>query len=171
MNKNLLNEQIIAKYKEIFLIDAEGKALGNISAIKALDMAYNLDLDLICVKEEDQKLPICKMLNYSKHQYNAKKAIKQKVTSSCATVQLSCRISEHDYNIKILKAKDLLQENKAVLLVLKCSYKELRLINTLALQTIKKATIDLAEYSTRDSEPKIEGKILKVTLNPRKLSK
>lgn len=170
MNKNLLNEQIIAKYKEIFLIDAEGKVLGNISASKALDMAYNLDLDLICVKE-DPKLPICKMLNYSKHQYNVKKAIKQKTTSSCATVQLSCRISDHDYDIKILKAKGLLQENKAVVLVLKCSYKELRLINTVALKTIKKAIIDLAEYSATDSEPKIEGKTLKVTLNPRKLSK
>ena len=167
MNKNLLNEQIIHKYKEILLIDIEGKVLGNMSSTKALELTYNLSLDLICVKE-DIPFPVCKMLNYAKHQYNEKKAAKQKTSSSASTVQLSCRISENDYNIKITKAKLLLQSNKAIILVLKCTVREIRLINTIAPQIIKKAINDLKDYSITDTEPKTEGKTIKITLNPRK---
>ena len=108
------------------------------------------------------------MLNYAKHQYNEKKAAKQKTSSSASTVQLSCRISENDYNIKITKAKLLLQSNKAIILVLKCTVREIRLINTIAPQIIKKAINDLKDYSITDTEPKTEGKTIKITLNPRK---
>ena len=50
------------------LIDQDGKSLGVVDTNKALDMAYDADLDLVCVAPQAQP-PVCKILNYSKFQW------------------------------------------------------------------------------------------------------
>ena len=104
------------------LIDQDGKSLGVVDTNKALDMAYDADLDLVCVAPQAQP-PVCKILNYSKFRYEKEKKEKeasknQKVVDT-KEVQLSPVIAEHDFETKLNQAKKFLQHGDKVKVTLR----------------------------------------------------
>ena len=71
---NLVNEAI--KFPKVMVIDEEGKSLGVLDISKAIDVAYEHNLDLVCVAPQAQP-PVCKILNYSKFRYEKEKKEKE----------------------------------------------------------------------------------------------
>ena len=61
VNDDLVNEKI--KFKEVMVIDANGDKLGVKMRREALEIAYNQELDLLCVAPKAQP-PVCKVLDY-----------------------------------------------------------------------------------------------------------
>ena len=100
-----INERIVSK--RVFLIDDEGKKLGEFLTRDAMDIAKGKGLDLVEVRSGDKS--ICKIMDYSKFLYDRKK--KQKASKANQTlvktkeVKISPRIADHDFEIKLRRAK------------------------------------------------------------------
>ena len=78
-----LNDQILKyfndlpKLREVRLIDENGEQKGVMPAIKALDLARSLNLDLIEIAPNAQP-PVCKITDYGKYKYQqSKKGVNQ----------------------------------------------------------------------------------------------
>ncbi|MEF9967989.1 MAG: translation initiation factor IF-3, partial [Longicatena sp.] len=59
VNDDLVNEKI--KFKEVMVIDTDGEKLGVKLRREALEIAFNQELDLLCVAPKAQP-PVCKVL-------------------------------------------------------------------------------------------------------------
>jgi translation initiation factor IF-3 len=112
--KFFANQQIRAA--EVFLIDENNGAIGNISTEKALKLAEEAGLDLIEVNPTANP-PVCKILDYGQFKYEKekeahKKKLQQKKVDTKG-VRLTVRISDNDRRVKFEQAKGfLLKGNK-----------------------------------------------------------
>ncbi|WP_305204698.1 translation initiation factor IF-3, partial [Dubosiella newyorkensis] len=61
VNDDLFNEKI--PFRELLVIDSDGKQLGVLSKREALDIAYRQNLDLLCVAPKARPA-VCKILDY-----------------------------------------------------------------------------------------------------------
>ena len=66
----IVNEKI--RSREVRLIDDNGENLGVVETSKALQMAYDKDLDLVVISP-NQNPPVAKILNYGKFKFEAEK--------------------------------------------------------------------------------------------------
>ena len=100
----MINEQIRAR--EVRLVGANGDQLGIKSRNDALDLAANLNLDLVLVAP-NAKPPVCRIMDYGKfrfEQQKKEKARKNQKVISMKEVRLSPTIDEHDFNTKLRNA-------------------------------------------------------------------
>ena len=98
-------------------VGPEGEQLGILPIEQALARAQELGMDLVEVSPM-AKPPVCKIMDYGKFKYTEKKkqneAKKKQVVVQLKEVKLRPRTEEHDYNVKIGKIREFLQEaNKA----------------------------------------------------------
>ena len=93
-----MNERIRAK--EVRLIDQNGENKGVLATSKALQMAYDADLDLVLINP-NQDPPVAKILNYGKYKYEldkkAKEAKKKQHTVDVKEIKIRYKIDTHDY--------------------------------------------------------------------------
>ncbi len=107
---------------EVRLIGEDGEQLGVVPLQKALQMAYELGLDLVQVAST-MTPPVCRLLDYGKYKYEqAKKERKAKRGQRVGLlreVRLRPKIEEHDLQAKIKTTKKLLEEGNKVRLFLR----------------------------------------------------
>ena len=122
------NEQI--RHPEVRLLDTEGNSLGVMNSKIALKMAKDQGLDLVEVTAE-AKPPVVKIVDIGKHVYNLKRAKKEqeKKARENATIvkeiQLRPVTDKHDLEIKVNHAKEFLQDDVKVRIVIKFKGREL----------------------------------------------
>ena len=100
----MINEQIRAR--EVRLVGANGDQLGIKSRNDALDLAANLNLDLVLVAP-NAKPPVCRIMDYGKFRFEQQKKEKERKNQkviSMKEVRLSPTIDEHDFNTKLRNA-------------------------------------------------------------------
>lgn len=102
---------------EVLLIDEKGQKLGKVNIDQARLLAYEKDLDLVEVAGNVHP-PVCKLIDYNKLQYRKNKQIqkqksKQKV-SETKEIKLSLNIGEHDFQVKVERAKEFLAQGHKV---------------------------------------------------------
>ncbi len=121
-----VNEQIRAK--EVRLIDEGGGQVGIFPSEKALKIAQEKGEDLVEVAPEADP-PVCRILDYGKFKYQQekrrKKAKKKHSTNALKEVRLSCRIGEHDFEVKVRKVCEFLKEGHRVKLFLRFKGREM----------------------------------------------
>lgn len=109
--KFYINEQIRAE--RVFLIGEEGEQIGEIETAKAINLAKELELDLVEVNPT-AKPPIVKIMDYGQFKYETeKKAHKQRMQQKkvdTKEVRLSVRISKHDFDFRLEQAKKFLEK-------------------------------------------------------------
>ncbi|MEF9962271.1 MAG: translation initiation factor IF-3, partial [Erysipelotrichaceae bacterium] len=74
VNDDLYNEKI--RFKEVLVIDANGDQLGIKMRREALEIAYNQELDLLCVAPTAVP-PVCKVLDYGRYRFEQQKKTKE----------------------------------------------------------------------------------------------
>ena len=86
------------------VIDQNGDQLGVKSSREALDIAYDANLDLVCVAP-NAKPPVCRIMDFGKYRFEQqKKAREMKKNSKVVTLketQLSVTIDTHDKNVEV----------------------------------------------------------------------
>ena len=96
---DLVNERV--RFKEVLVIDQNGDQLGVKSSREALDIAYDANLDLVCVAP-NAKPPVCRIMDFGKYRFEQqKKAREMKKNSKVVTLketQLSVTI---DTQVKV----------------------------------------------------------------------
>ena len=112
---DLVNERV--RFKEVLVIDQNGDQLGVKSSREALDIAYDANLDLVCVAP-NAKPPVCRIMDFGKYRFEQqKKAREMKKNSKVVTLketQLSVTIDTHDKNVKLKRTLKWLEEGNKV---------------------------------------------------------
>lgn len=109
------NEQI--RVPMVFVIDEEGKSLGEMETRDALNKAKESDLDLIEVSPKANP-PVCKIMDYGKYQY--KQSRQQRVAKSkqkkveTKGIRIGLRTDSHDLEIKKKQTEKFLKKGNKV---------------------------------------------------------
>ena len=130
-NQAIMNERI--RSREVRLIDQNGENQGVIATSKALQMAYDADLDLVLINP-NQDPPVAKILNYGKYKYElekkAKEAKKKQHTVDVKEIKIRYKIDTHDYQVRIKSLEKFIAQEGARGLMERA---ELTLSNTIEL--------------------------------------
>ena len=153
------------------MIDENGKNLGKIKILDALDKAKTLNLDLVQVSPDTSEPKVCKFMDYGKHLFSKKKnsSAKNSKVKKTTLKEIKFRPSTDvgDYNIKLKKIKDfILNRNKTKISV---RFRGREILNSnLGLDLLKKVSEELKDIAQVDQEPSLEGRQLLMVLSPLK---
>jgi len=104
-----VNERI--RVREVRLIDANNDQVGVVATDVALARAREQGLDLVEVAEKSRP-PVCKIMDYGKYKYELKLKKRQNAKKQHKVVLKEVRIrpktGEHDYQVKLKKARSFL---------------------------------------------------------------
>ena len=153
--------------QEIRLLDDEGKQIGVVSREEALRMGQDQGLDLVEIGPTAVP-PVVKLIDYSKFLYQLKKKKqeekKKTVKSETKEVQMSPFIGAHDFEIKLKRAHEFIEQGDKVRFVLKFRGREITK-PALGRAVFTKAIDSLKEVAKVEKEMHMEGKRLIMVLS------
>ena len=163
-----INERI--KYPQLRVVDSDGKQLGVIDRLKALEIASQRELDLVLVSEKANP-PVCRIMDYGKYKFEqekkAKEARKKSHQTEVKEVKMRYKIDLHDYQVRISQATRFLKAGDKV----KCTviFRGREIQHTALAETLlKRMAKDLEEKAEVQQSPKREGRNMIMFLTPRK---
>lgn len=166
-NKNRINESITAR--EVRLVDHNGNMVGIVPREQALESARSVGLDLVEIAP-DSTPPVCKVLDYSKQKYDAKKkaseAKKKQKALTVKEIKIGPNIDDHDYGTKLRHAREFLEHGHKIKVTMRFRGREL--INTdVGLEKLERLIKDTEDIAKVDLEPKREGNQYFLALAPK----
>jgi translation initiation factor IF-3 len=156
------------KAREVRVIGAGGEQLGVLTIEQALAKAQEDGMDLVEVSPL-AKPPVCKIMDYGKFKYLEKKkqneAKKNQVVVLLKEVKFRPRTEEHDYDVKIKKIREFLEDsNKARITVMfrgrEMTHREL------GQKVLQRIIDDLKDVAVIEAVPRMEGRQLFMILAP-----
>lgn len=163
----MINEEI--RVKEVRLVGAEGEQIGIKPTREALQMAIDLNLDLVNVAPQ-AKPPVCRIMDYGKFRYEQQKkekeARKNQKIVDLKEVWFRANIDEHDYQTKLRNVVKFLNEGDKV----KCSvrFRGREIAHAANGQKIlERVKAEVAEISVIERQPKLEGRSMIMILAPK----
>jgi translation initiation factor IF-3 len=163
-----LNNEISAR--EVRLIKETGENVGVVSLREALDMAHDLDLDLVEVAPGATP-PVCKIMDFGKFQYEqAKKereARKQQKQVEIKEIQLRPKTTEHHRSFKVRDARRWLEKGMKVKVRIRFRGREIT-YPEIALQTLGEIAEELQDVAVVEQQPDMEGRTMLMVLGPAK---
>ena len=139
------------------MIDDDGTQIGIIDVPAALEMARAKDLDL--VELDPHSTPAtCKLMNYGRFKYNLRKKLRQnkKTILKRKEVKLRPKTDQHDFMVKIRKAKKFIEEGHKVLVTLVFRGREQR-HPEIGFNLLQRFYKELEEIAKLEKEPSREG--------------
>lgn len=97
----------------MLLIDHENNNRGLTDTSEALRLAESANLDLVVVSE-GKEIPVVKILDYGKHQYQQKKRQHQSSRTTVKELRLRPNVGESDYSLRIDRAIEWLGKGDSV---------------------------------------------------------
>ena len=163
-----INENIRAK--EVRLIAADGEQVGVVDLGDALSMAQEAGLDLVEINATSEP-PVCKILDYGKHQYETKKqkaaAKKKQIQTQVKEVKFRPGTEDGDYQVKLRNLVRFLTEGNKAKVSLRFRGREMA-HQQLGMDLMHRVEKDLEELGTVEQRPKMEGRQLIMVLAPKK---
>ena len=164
----LVNENI--RFKEMLVIGNDGTKYGVMQRRDAFNLANELSLDLVIVSAE-AKPPVAKLMDYKKFKFEQKKKQKeikknQKVTV-VKEVQLSPVIDKHDLETKANLSRKFIQKDNKVKVTLRFKGRMI-MHQDLGFKVMQEFADSLADVGQIESQIKLEGKQLFMTIVPKK---
>ena len=168
-NKHLVNQQI--KASRVMLLDSDGSKIGEMSIREALNKAYEEELDLMQVGQ-NQDMAICKILNYESWLYHEqKKRHKQEFknrSQEMKSMQFRPVIGDNDFNLKIKKVSEFLEDNHKVKIVIKFKTYRETTMQELNQEFVDKILSSVEEVGSLDGKVNMGGKDMSFILKPSK---
>ena len=162
-----MNERI--KVKEVRLIGEDGTNHGVVPTDEALQMAEDVDLDLVLINP-NQDPPVAKILNYGKYKYEvekrAKEAKKKQHTVDIKEIKIRYKIDVHDYQVRINNIKKFISQGNKVKIVVMLRGREMQ-HSKLAFDLAERFVEDLkSEPITLEKKPHMEGRNVTLLFGP-----
>lgn len=166
-NQAIMNERI--RSREVRLIDQNGENQGVIATSKALQMAYDADLDLVLINP-NQDPPVAKILNYGKYKYElekkAKEAKKKQHTVDVKEIKIRYKIDTHDYQVRIKSLEKFIAQGNKVKIVVMLRGREMQHSN-LAFDLVNKFMKDMENMPVViEKKPQLEGRNVTLYVAP-----
>lgn len=152
------------------LISGTGEQLGIVGIREAMIMAEEQDVDLVEISPT-AKPPVCKLMDFGKYKYEqAKKrdeAKKKQKQVQIKEIKFRPGTDEGDYNIKMRKIKEFLEEGDKVKVTLRFRGREMA-HQELGMQLLERVRADLVEEGQVEQFPKMEGRQMVMMVAPKK---
>ncbi len=159
-----INEQI--KANKVQVIDEQGEKRGVMGIHDALDLAYEKKLDLVLVAP-NAEIPVCKIMNYGKYKFEQskkeKEAKKKQKIFEIKEIRITPNIEQHDFEFKLKNAQKFIEDGNKVKITVRFRGREMNYLK-LGEQVLNKFIEELAEISTVEKKPLLEGKNMFVIL-------
>ena len=137
---------------------------------EALEKAYDLELDLLCVAPNAQP-PVCKILDYGKYRFEAQKKAKEakrnQQTTEIKGLRLSPVIDTNDFNTKLKQATKWLEAGNKVKIDMRFRGRMMTR-QEVGIKIMNEFIEKTSEISSVDKTPKLEGNIMSCVLTPKK---
>lgn len=162
-----MNDRI--RISPVRLIAEDGEQVGVVSLDAAKARAEEVGLDLVEVAPNSRP-PVVRIMDWGKVRYERQKkqreARKNQTTVELKEVQLRPRTDEHDFQVKLKRARRFLEDGNVVRVVLRFRGRELRQpeVGVKALERMLEATSDISKVEQRSNN--IEGRRLVALLEP-----
>ncbi|MFO1037217.1 MAG: translation initiation factor IF-3 [Geminicoccaceae bacterium] len=156
--------------REVRLIDQSGNMIGIVHIRDAMTRADEAGLDLVEIAPTAQP-PVCKILDYGKFKYETQKkaniARKKQRVIEIKEIKMRPGIDDNDYDIKMKKVHEFLEEGDKVKITLRFRGREMahQHLATTLIDRIKTDTEPLAKV---EQMPKFEGRQMVMVLAPLK---
>ena len=138
---------------------------GEIVTLKeALAMANELELDLVLVSENNE-IGICKIMNYEKYMYELSKKPKNKGLD-VKEIKLGPNMSDNDLEYRTKHIIEFLGKGHRIKLTMQFKGRQMAFVDK-GQELMLKLIVDLEDYGSAESIPKLEGKKLISTLKPK----
>jgi translation initiation factor IF-3 len=143
-----------------------GEQLGVLKLSDAIRRAQELGLDLVEVAATANP-PVCRIVDFGKFKYEAAKHEKDKKGSSSKLKEIKFRVNcaEHDYETKMRHAEEFLDKGNKVRVHLQFRGREMA-HQELGMALMVRVKGDLATMAHVETEPKLQGKSVTMTLAP-----
>lgn len=144
--------------------------MGIMAIEKALDAAKVKNQDLVEVAPNVNP-PVCKIMDYGKHQYYQKKVEtkhkKSQKKTSIKGIRMGFKTGEHDVETKIKQARKFLESGNGVKISLLFKGREV-VYKDLATEKMLKFQTALEDIADMEAIPKSQGNTLIMMLTPKK---
>ncbi len=165
---DIVNEDI--HFKEVLVIGPQGEQLGRMSRREALEKAYDLELDLLCVAP-NAETPVCKILDYGKYRFEAQKkereAKKNQHVTEVKALRVSPVIDQGDFDTKVKKAREWLQDGQKVRIDMKFRGRMITR-QEVGREVIRNFSEQISDVADMTKAPNLEGNTMSVTFSPKK---
>jgi translation initiation factor IF-3 len=167
IEKNVrVNEGI--KAKEVRLVGPDGNQIGIKPVEEALQMAEEMDLDLVEVAPLAQP-PVCKIMDYGKYRYEQtvkmKEARKKQSVVVYKEMKLRPKIDRHDYEIKRKHIERFLNSGYKVKVTIMFRGREMS-HTELGKNLLEQLAEELIDLGVVESEAKLDGRNMQMIMAP-----
>ena len=165
-----INNQI--RVPELMVIGPNGEQMGTKKLADALTIANFAGLDLVLMNSGSDR-PVAKIMDYNKFKYEknkkAKDALKKQRESNkeMKEYQLSYNIDIGDFETRRRNAQSYLEKGHKIKVTMRFRGREMAHTDE-GKGTILRFAEALSDYSTVESEPKLEGRTMIMILAPKK---
>ncbi len=163
-----INNQI--QSRELRVIGPDGRQIGIMSLSEALNKAHEEGLDLIEIAPL-AKPPVAKLMELGKFKYEEEKKMqkeKKKIKSSdIKEIRFTPFIAEHDYQVRLGRIKEFLEDNNKVRLVVNFTFKQL-VSKQFGYELLQKIASEFSDRIVIDMQPKFFGRNLVMVISPTK---
>jgi len=142
--------------------------IGVVTLNEALRQAKELGLDLVEISPNAEP-PVCKILDFSRYKYDAKKKLQETKKKQKKTVlkemKFKVNIGQGDFDVKLRKIKEFLEEGDKVKISLWFKGREI-IHREKGNELFAKIIANLESVAKIDSAPKMEGKQIIMVVSP-----
>lgn len=155
--------------EKVRVIDDDGENLGVLYTREAIAQAAEVGLDLVEVSPNADP-PVCKFLDIGKFKYEAQKkanlARKTQKTQEIKEIKMRPNIDDHDYQTKMKKVSEFIEEGDKVKVTLRFRGRELA-HQQLGMKLLLRVQEDTAETAKVEAHPRMEGRQMLMVLSPK----
>ena len=158
-----VNEKIRApKVRVVY----EDQQLGVMSSREAVEKAKAAGMDLVEVAP-NAKPPVCRVCDYGKYKYEQSKLKKNKAKTMLRTKEIKLRVGTdtHDYNIKLARSEQFLDQGNKVRIRLQFRGRE-NAHREIGFEVLKKVAEDLKAIANVDLPARLAGRAVTMLLSP-----
>ena len=167
MNGPRFNEWI--QSPKVRVIDHEGENLGVMYTREAMEQAREVGLDLVEVSPNADP-PVAKFLDVGKYKYEAQKkanaARKSQKTQEIKEIKMRPNIDDHDYDTKMKKVVEFIEEGDKVKVTMRFRGRELS-HGQLGMAVLQRVAEQVAEVAKVEAYPRMEGRQMLMVLAPK----
>ena len=155
--------------QKVRVIDENGENLGVMYTREAMAQAQEIGLDLVEVSPNADP-PVAKFLDVGKYKYEAQKkaniARKSQKTQEIKEIKMRPNIDDHDYDTKMKKVFEFIEEGDKVKVTLRFRGREMA-HGQLGMLVLQRVQADVVEVAKVEQHPRMEGRQMLMVLAPK----
>lgn len=162
----MINERCL-RFREVRLVDSDGKQLGIVPSREALSIAEKQGLDLVLVSSTANP-PVCRVIDYGRYKYEQERREREhkKKQQGVKGIKISPRIAEHDIATAIKRTTKFLVAGDKVRVT--CQFKAREITHPeLGRAKLQRIAEEVVHLATVERQPTLDGKLMVMVLVPK----